>query len=224
MHAGWIRFVAGLCALGSAGIAAAAGLPSALHYEVFDGDKRVGDVRISLQASEHGLVVRQQAEIALHRMMMTATVRQSIEERWQGADLQSLHAETASASPIGDAHKTLAVERVPSGGLRATADGTAHELPGNALPLTIWSARTLVPGPHFELAGGALASLQAAPAADGDEAVRYQDQPCRPSSFASTRDGKKSVMTAWLGDDEIVCRLRIRSGRDVFTYVRRPLS
>jgi hypothetical protein len=202
-------------------------LPEALHYAVFDGNKRVGDIRISLQTSEQGseqrLTVRQQGEIVLHRLLLKATIRQSIEEHWEGGRLLALRSETSSESPIGDAHKTLAVERAPSGTLGATVDGSPLEWPADALPLSIWSARTLVPGPHFELAGGALSTLQTSSGGAPEEVVGYQDQPCRSSSFTTANDDKKSVLTAWLGNDEIVCQIRIRSGRDVFTYVRQPL-
>lgn len=139
-------------------------------------------------------------------MMMTAKLEQSVEERWQG-------------------QRPLAVTREPSGALRATVDGKSHELPPDALPLSIWSGRTLTEGPHFNLATGELIELKANASAKSDppQIVRYEGEECRHRRFESVDGSKRSTVAAWLGHDDIVCRLSITFGRDVLTYVRRPV-
>jgi hypothetical protein len=217
-----------LLVLGWLGTAAAASLPPRVHYDVLDGDKLVGHLDIALETSgegaEQSLVAKQHGEIAVRRMLITAKIRQTIEEHWQNGRLLSLTAETASELPVGSTRKALAVSRDPSGALRATVDGKTHDLPADTLPLTLWSGRTLVAGPHFGLAEAERIEIgTGAPGADDEPPVRYQGEDCRRRNFEAVNDAKKkSIVAAWIGSDDIVCKLRMSAGSDVFTYLRQP--
>lgn len=208
--------------------AAAASLPARVHYDVLDGDKLVGHLDITLETSgegaEQSLVAKQHGEITVRRMLIKATIRQTIEEHWQNGRLLSLTAETSSELPVGSTRKALSVTRDPSGTLRATSDGKTHDLPAGTLPLTLWSGRTLVAGPHFGLAEGEPIEIgKGAPGADDEPPVRYQGEDCRRRDFEAVNDAKKkSIVAAWIGSDDIVCKLRMSAGSDVFTYVRQP--
>lgn len=211
-----------LLALGSAGHAVAADLPAQIHYEVFDGDKRVGQLDITLTPSAQGLVVHQRGEIVLHRMMLKATVHQTIDERWQGKRLMALDSETTAEATIGSSHKRLSVVRDDAGTLRATGDKKTQDLSADALPLTLWSARTLVAGPHFGLAEAEPVEVRAHAATDDGSTVRWQDETCVRRDLEAISGAKTSIVAAWIGGDGVVCKLRMSAGSDVFTYVRQP--
>ena len=200
---------------------ASATTPTQIAYDIFDGDKPVGHLDVTLTANGNDLVVAQRAEITLRRMMLTAKVHQSVDEHWQGERLLTLRADTTSELAVASARKTLSVVRDAAGTLRATAGKTTRDLPADALPLTTWSARTLVPGPHFELGDATMSAITVSSSTEPAESVRYLDDECRRSIFESDNGSKRSVITAWIGRDEIVCKLRIRSGDDVLTYTRR---
>ena len=218
-----IAAVGALATLGAAGSAIAAELPTRVHYEVRDGDKPVGHIDITIEPSAQGFVAHQRGELTLRRMMITAKVTQSIDERWQDRRLLSLDSDTASEMTIGGARKTLAVARDASGTLRATADKKTRELPADALPLSIWYGPALVAGTHFDVTSGDLVDVQPAADARADAPLRYQGDECRPLRLATRNaDKKTSQVSAWVGSDGIVCEMRISSGSDVFTYTRQP--
>ncbi|HET8882258.1 MAG TPA: DUF6134 family protein, partial [Solimonas sp.] len=212
-----------LLALGWFAAAGAASLPARVHYEVLDGDKLVGHLDITLETSgegaEQSLVAKQHGEITVRRMLIKATIRQMIEEHWQNGRLLSLTADTSSELPVGSTRKALSVSRDPSGALRATNDGKTHDLPADTLPLTLWSGRTLVAGPHFGLAEAELIEIEkGGTTADDEPPVRYQGEECRRRDFEAVNDAKKkSAVAAWIGSDDIVCKLRMSAGSDVFT-------
>ena len=205
-------------------ISAADTTSTRLYYEILDGDKLIGHIDISLESSAQGLVARQRGELSLKRMMLTANVKQTVEEHWQGRSLLALTAETSAEVAVGDSKKSLSVVRDASGILRATIDKKTRELPSNALPMSIWSGRALVEGPHFDITTGDTVEFKASsqPNAEPETVVRYQDKPCQPSRFEAINGKKRSLVAAWLGGDDIVCQLRISAGGDVITYVRRP--
>lgn len=222
-----ITTLSALLALGHFQATAAEALPTRLLYDILDGDKRVGHLEVSLESSAQGLIARQTGEVELRRMMLTAKIKQTIEERWQDQSLLALSSETLSDVAVGESKKSLTVTRETPGALRATVDGKkSHELPTDALPLSIWSGRALAEGPHFSITNGELIELKANASSDAKsdtpQIVRYEGEECRHSRFEAVNGGKRSTVAAWLGRDDIVCRLSITSGRDVLTYVRRP--
>jgi len=221
-----IATICALLALGHSHAVAAEASPTRLLYDILDGDKRVGQLEVSLQPSPQGLIARQHGQLELRRMMLTAKLEQTVEERWQGQSLLALSSETRSDVAVGESKKSLAVRRETSGELRATVDGKSHDLPPDALPLSIWSGRTLTEGPHFNLTTGELIELKTNASAnaksDPPQIVRYEGEECRHQRFESVNGSKRSTVAAWLGRDDIVCRLSIAFGRDLLTYVRRP--
>lgn len=222
MRNAWIGTACALLALGALSVATAAPPPARLYYDVLDGKKLVGHLDITVEPSAQGFVLRQRGEIVLKRLLLTAKVKQTIEERWQDGRLLALKSATSSELPVGSSSKSLFVVRDSAGTLRVTTDETSRELPSDALPLSIWSGRTLTNGPHFDLTGGEPIELVAASSKDPERAVSYQGQACRYSRFEAVNGSKRSVVAAWVGPDDIVCQLIISSRSDVFTYLRQP--
>lgn len=125
---------AALLSLAHAGDALAAGDTRTLTYRILMGEDPIGTETVSIERQGDRARVTVEASTRVTLLFMTFRYDHRREEIWEAGELRSAK---ASTDDDGTPH-ALELHRTGNG-LVMTVDGTAGDLPADALPLTLWT-------------------------------------------------------------------------------------
>eukprot|EP01012_Entosiphon_sulcatum_P017464 TRINITY_DN22238_c0_g1_i1.p2 TRINITY_DN22238_c0_g1~~TRINITY_DN22238_c0_g1_i1.p2 ORF type:complete len:211 (+),score=54.50 TRINITY_DN22238_c0_g1_i1:364-996(+) len=190
------------------GGAEAAG-PRTLTYQILMGDDPIGTEEVKVEPQGDRTRVTVTASTRVKVLFINFRYDHQREEIWTGSTLDSVRAKT---DDDGTPH-TLEMSRKGQG-YALTVDGKSSEVPGNALPLTLWTQEVLKRPLLLSVIDGARYNV--ATEAAGNESVEAGGRKQEAKRHRISGDVEREL---WYGADGTLLKTRFkRSGYDI-TYV-----
>jgi len=127
-----------LASLWFAGYAAHAAEPKLRTYTILMDGKPIGEEQVRIQPQGDSVKVDVTATTRVKVLFLNFRYDHERQELWRGGKLESMRART------DDDGKPHTIDMTRKGeGFALMVDGQAGELPGNALPLTLWTPEVL---------------------------------------------------------------------------------
>ncbi len=192
-----------------------------LTFDVYDGDKPVGQLMIRFSRPDaETLVVQRRGEITVSRLLMKAKLVQNSEERRVHNRLTSFSSTTQFKSPVKDADDALTLTRDVKGGLSGRSKGAAVQLPAEAMPSSFWRGDELRDGTYFDTSSGRPLSFKVAALAAGEKASTYASiAGCQGREVGISDGEKKSRALLWIDGSGHICTMRLYTDLGPLDYV-----
>ncbi|MCG5239694.1 DUF6134 family protein [Azospirillum doebereinerae] len=189
--------------------AMAAGTARTLTYQILMGEDPIGTETVTVEPQGDRTKVTVAATTRVKVLFINFRYDHKREETWKGATLESMRATT---DDDGTPHSLDLLRK--GNGLTLTADGKASELPGDALPLTLWTPEVLKRPNLISVIDGAPYKVSAR--AVGTETVEAGGRKTEAKHHRIEGDVERDL---WFDAEGTLLKTRFkRSGYDI-TYV-----
>ena len=192
---------------------------AALHFSILEGSNPVGELRLEFARDGDAVILRRHQNFAIKRMLLKASMEQTITERWTGDELERLNSTAALRSSLKDEDQTLSVSRSVDGQLHGHANKNPLSIADGTRPLSFWRASQVRDGRYFDLTSGKLLQVAVVPEAVHEAPPAGTDGGCIATRIAVVdADKNKSQLILWFDPAGALCAMRVLTGIGDFDY------